>query len=128
MTGGAGAALSALPARSQTQGRETTVHPLPKSVAALGGALVLALALAGCGADDGAATSGGTAATSSAPSATSDSAAEHNEAGVTFAQEMIVHHAGAINMAELASDRAASREIKALAEKVKAAQGPEIRP
>ena len=99
------------------------MNTVPKSVAALGGALVLALALAGCGADDTAATSSGASASSSA---SSSATAQHNEADVTFAQDMIVHHASAIAMAELAPDRAASREVKALAEKVKAAQGPEI--
>ncbi|GAB3610777.1 hypothetical protein GCM10027414_29030 [Humibacter ginsengiterrae] len=43
-----------------------------------------------------------------------------------FAQMMIVHHRGAIEMADLAPSRAASQEVKDLAVKIKAAQQPEI--
>jgi uncharacterized protein (DUF305 family) len=50
----------------------------------------------------------------------------HNDPDVTFAQMMIVHHQGAIEMADLAPARAASQQVKDLAVKIKAAQGPEI--
>jgi uncharacterized protein (DUF305 family) len=50
----------------------------------------------------------------------------HNDADVTFAQMMIVHHQGAIEMADLAPARAASSQVKDLAVTIKAAQGPEI--
>ena len=52
--------------------------------------------------------------------------AEHNAADVSFAQQMIEHHRGAIEMAQLAPDRAASQEVKDLAGKIEAAQAPEI--
>jgi len=39
---------------------------------------------------------------------------------------MIIHHQGAIEMADLAVDRAGSEEVRALAERISAAQGPEI--
>ena len=39
---------------------------------------------------------------------------------------MIVHHEGAIEMADLAVERAASEEVRSLAEGISAAQGPEI--
>ena len=55
-----------------------------------------------------------------------DTAAEHNDADVTFAQEMIPHHEQPIRMAELAEARAESQEVKALAADIEAAQGPEI--
>jgi uncharacterized protein (DUF305 family) len=51
---------------------------------------------------------------------------EHNDADVTFAQEMIPHHQQAIEMADLAESRAESDEVKALANDIKGAQGPEI--
>jgi len=54
------------------------------------------------------------------------SAAEHNDADVTFAQQMIPHHEQAIEMAELARSRAQSQEVKDLAADIEAAQGPEI--
>jgi uncharacterized protein (DUF305 family) len=87
------------------------------AVAVLAGAL----ALAGC------------SSTSPAPAPASPSsptaapvAAEHNAADVTFAQSMIPHHAQAIAMASQASSRAASAQVKDLASRIEAAQGPEI--
>ncbi len=69
-----------------------------------------ALALTACGEDaDSAAGSAG-----------------HNEADVTFAQDMIPHHAQAVQMSKMAIDNADSEEVRALAENISAAQGPEI--
>jgi len=67
------------------------------------------LTVAACGGDDEAA-----------------SGAAHNDADVTFAQQMIPHHQQAVEMAELAETRAASQEVKDLAADVESAQGPEI--
>lgn len=53
-------------------------------------------------------------------------AASHNAQDAMFAQMMIVHHQGAIEMADLASTRAGSTQVKDLAVKIKAAQQPEI--
>ena len=58
--------------------------------------------------------------------ATTSSNAQFNDADVTFATEMIPHHQQAVEMAELAADRAPSPEIRQLAEDIEAAQGPEI--
>jgi uncharacterized protein (DUF305 family) len=52
--------------------------------------------------------------------------AEHNAADLSFAQQMIVHHQGAIQMADLAPDRATNQQVKDLAARIKAAQAPEI--
>jgi len=65
----------------------------------------------------------GSAMMSAAPSAAD---AQHNAADLAFAQQMIVHHQGAIEMADLAPTRAASQQVKDLAVRIKAAQGPEI--
>jgi len=65
----------------------------------------------------------GSAMMSAAPS-TADG--QHNAADVAFAQQMIVHHQGAIEMADLAPSRAASQQVKDLAVRIKAAQGLEI--
>ena len=54
------------------------------------------------------------------------SGAQFNDADVTFAQSMIVHHEQAVEMATMAEERASSPEVKQLAEKIAAAQGPEI--
>jgi uncharacterized protein (DUF305 family) len=45
---------------------------------------------------------------------------------VEFAQMMIIHHDGALEMAELAVERAETEEVRALAERIRAAQDPEI--
>lgn len=52
--------------------------------------------------------------------------ADHNDADTQFAQMMIVHHEGAIEMAELAVEQAEMPEVRALGERISAAQGPEI--
>lgn len=51
---------------------------------------------------------------------------DHNDADVAFATGMMPHHAQAIEMAQLAEDRAESQEVKALAADIEAAQDPEI--
>jgi uncharacterized protein (DUF305 family) len=87
------------------------------------GALALAFALTACS-DDATAPQTGTATAGS--SSSQASAEAHNDADVTFAQGMIVHHRGAIAMADLAVERAQNSDVQALAERISAAQGPEI--
>ncbi|CUR54984.1 Lipoprotein [metagenome] len=69
-----------------------------------------ALALAGCSADD---------------TPTGDTA-EHNEADVVFATDMIPHHAQALVMVDMTEGRDVSPEFAELAAGIKAAQTPEI--
>jgi uncharacterized protein (DUF305 family) len=45
---------------------------------------------------------------------------------ISFAQGMIPHHAQAVEMSDLALIHSASPQVRALAEQIKAAQGPEI--
>ena len=52
--------------------------------------------------------------------------ADHNDADVAFAQGMIPHHEQAIEMSDLALTKAGTPQVKALADRIKAAQGPEI--
>lgn len=49
-----------------------------------------------------------------------------NSADVDYARMMIRHHSQALEMTELVPDRAASSKVKRLAERIAAAQGPEI--
>jgi uncharacterized protein (DUF305 family) len=49
-----------------------------------------------------------------------------NSADVTYARMMIQHHAQALEMTELAPRHAGSARLKRLAERISAAQGPEI--
>lgn len=61
-----------------------------------------------------------------APSEESITEAAHNDADVAFAQSMVVHHEQAIEMAQLAIDRAADARVRDLAGRIEAAQAPEI--
>ncbi|MEU8324515.1 DUF305 domain-containing protein [Nonomuraea sp. NPDC048881] len=92
-------------------------------LAAAAGALVL---LAACGANDTASTAAPEATTASATASAPPSQPSFNDADVMFAQMMIPHHQQAVEMAELAPQRAKDPEIKKLAADIKAAQDPEI--
>ncbi len=72
-----------------------------------------ALALAGCA---------GEATDGSQP----ESGQNHNQADVVFLQGMIPHHEQAIEMSQLAEERAGSEQLLELAGNIEAAQGPEI--
>ncbi|WP_030182056.1 DUF305 domain-containing protein [Streptomyces violaceorubidus] len=50
-----------------------------------------------------------------------------NAADVSYARMMIQHHAQALKMTELAPEQAESGQVKKLAERISAAQGPEIK-
>lgn len=69
------------------------------------------LVLAGCGADDTSSTA---------------SSADHNDADVTFAQDMIPHHQQALVMADVAVEGASTKELQKLAGRIQDAQAPEI--
>ncbi|MFG2073982.1 DUF305 domain-containing protein [Nonomuraea maritima] len=49
-----------------------------------------------------------------------------NAADITYVQDMIVHHRQALDMALLAPNRAGNERVKGLADRIQAAQGPEI--
>ena len=92
-------------------------------------AIAATLTLAGCGSGDtpGTATAPETSAGAAAPETTQDTAAEHNDADVMFAQMMIPHHRQAVEMSEimLAKD-SISPEVRDLATEIRDAQAPEI--
>ncbi|MFE0155847.1 DUF305 domain-containing protein [Nonomuraea sp. NPDC059007] len=98
------------------------------SLGAVAGAGALIL-LTACG-GSGDAMAGHEGMSSSAPATTATASASpsasFNDADVMFAQMMIPHHEQAVEMAELATTRAADPEIKELASEIKAAQDPEI--
>lgn len=93
-------------------------------------ALTALLALSACGgaADTaGSPTSGtSTSATAGGADSQSPSAGMHNDADAAFATGMVPHHQQAVEMAGLAATRASSPEVKDLAKRISAAQGPEI--
>jgi uncharacterized protein (DUF305 family) len=98
------------------------------------GLLLFAAGLVACGGSEPGghnghmSTTGATPATSGTATQASGSAADaaFNDADVSFATGMVPHHAQAIAMADLATDRAADTQVKQLAVAVRAAQGPEI--
>ncbi|GAA1932117.1 DUF305 domain-containing protein [Streptomyces sodiiphilus] len=85
-------------------------------------AVTAAVALAACGSGE----SGSPSDSRAGVSEGQEDKKEHNAADVEFAQQMIPHHRQAVEMAELAFDRAASQEVKELAQEIKDAQDPEI--
>ncbi|MGI5484384.1 DUF305 domain-containing protein [Streptomyces lavendofoliae] len=106
----------------------------PARTAATAAAVTAALVLTACGGTDDAEPSRhaghGSAPSASAPSVSAPATAgqgAHNAADVAFAQGMIPHHRQAVEMADMARDRASATEVKELAAAIKKAQDPEIR-
>lgn len=109
-------------------------------------AAVLAAALAGCGASDDVAApaasveftagsapvvipgSPGEPTRTVAPGETGsiENPGRWNEADVEFVTRMVPHHAQALEMAALAPERSTNPQVLSLAERITAAQGPEI--
>ena len=84
----------------------------PRALAAL--TLGLALALAGCGDRDN---------DTGSPQTSGDG---HNDADVTFATDMIQHHAQALSMVDLTTGRPLDPQVEKLANDIRAAQAPAI--
>lgn len=99
-------------------------RPLPTISAAAFAVLLTVTACTSAGKQAGSNT---TSVASSGASTSPSGPAVHNDADVTFAQQMIAHHQQAIQMSDtiLGKERIDPRVIQ-LANKFKAAQGPEI--
>ncbi|MFD0374962.1 DUF305 domain-containing protein [Streptomyces sp. NPDC127112] len=102
-----------------------TTRTAARRAARTGAATTAALILAATGGITAASAAGIPALTTVAVRA-ADRADDHNQADVTFAQEMIPHHRQAIVMSQMARTHNASPEVKALALKIQKAQQPEI--
>jgi uncharacterized protein (DUF305 family) len=90
--------------------------PTHRTNCALGAlALGLALSVSACGSDD-----------TSKDSSSQVSSTKHNDADVSFATDMIQHHAQALSMVDLTVGRPLDPEVTKLAEAIREAQGPEI--
>lgn len=87
-----------------------------RALSAAAVALTLSLGATACGSEDSSDTGNSTEA----------STTEHNDADVAFASDMIEHHAQAISMVDLTADRSLDPEVEQLAERIRAAQAPEI--
>jgi len=93
-------------------------HTITSVIGAAIIALTMGVGLGACGT---------TAPTSSNDQASAPSAGPaHNQADITFAQDMIPHHAQAIAMSRLAAQRAQSPQVKDLVARIQTAQQPEI--
>ena len=84
------------------------------------GAVALAASIAACSQDVSTPRAGATT------SASATSPTQHNDADTQFAQMMIVHHQGAIEMGKLAASKGSTPDVRALGQRIVAAQGPEI--
>lgn len=84
------------------------------------------LTLAACGGDDMGGMGHDSGSDAQSTQTGSSSAGVFNDADVSFAQNMIVHHQQAVEMADLAATRAANAGVKTIATQIKAAQQPEI--
>ena len=89
------------------------------TAAMMGAALAAATVLTACGGSD----SAGSEASAASTAANGD---VFNDADVTFAQQMIPHHAQAIAMVDMTRGRDISPEVQQLADGIMAAQTPEI--
>lgn len=92
-----------------------------RTTAAAAIALIAGTALGGCGSNVSA-----PGAPAAGPATSQSAAQAHNQADVTFLQEMIPHHAQAIAMSTMAAQQASSARVKDFAARVKDAQQPEI--
>jgi uncharacterized protein (DUF305 family) len=88
-----------------------------RALSALALTLTLGAGLTACGDDTDAGSSDSSAEVSTT---------EHNDPDVTFASDMITHHAQALSMVDLTEGRPLDPEVRQLAEDIRAAQGPEI--
>ena len=96
---------------------------------AAAGAAAAALVLAGCGGSDMEGMDHGGSSGTSKPSAVASgtpASGPHNDGDIAFASGMIPHHQQAVEMADMALDKASNAEVTSLAEDIKAAQDPEI--
>lgn len=89
-------------------------------------ALAMTAAACGSGDDTSSSTSGSGATTTDGGTAAAESPEDVNDADVEFVQGMIPHHEQAIEMSEMVIANGDDPSVIALAEQIKAAQGPEI--
>ncbi|MFG3099081.1 DUF305 domain-containing protein [Streptomyces sp. NPDC048182] len=100
------------------------IRTLTRRTALAAATATAALVLAACGGDGGHDGAHGTP--SASPASPEAGAQAHNAQDVAFAQGMVPHHRQALEMAGMASGRAASAKVKDLAARIEKAQDPEI--
>lgn len=96
-------------------------HRLSRAAMGTALALTLGLSAAACGSD-----SNDSPSSSATAESQTETQGEHNQVDVTFAQNMLLHHAQAIEMVDMTEGRDLDPEVQDLAGQIEAAQGPEI--
>ncbi|MEU7531502.1 DUF305 domain-containing protein [Saccharothrix sp. NPDC042600] len=89
-------------------------------------ALTAGVVLAGCGGSDSG-SHGTTHTTTTTAGTTASASTERNDADIAFAQGMVPHHEGAIEMSGLARGRTTNPKVLDLAARIERAQDPEIK-
>jgi uncharacterized protein (DUF305 family) len=90
-------------------------------------ALAALLTVTACSSGNQAATSSSTSAGTSAASSSAPAAQAHNQADVTFAQNMIPHHQQAVQMSDIIlGKQGIDPRVVQLATQITATQGPEV--
>jgi len=84
----------------------------------------IAVTLAACNSANSSTTMTPTPPTSAAPAEGTSS--EHNQQDIDFAAAVIPHHEQAIVMSQMVDSHSSSEELRALADRIEAAQAPEI--
>ena len=126
MTEGGGAGATAPPHdKPPPPGGHRLMKPT-RSIATVMGSAALVVALAACGSGSDATAPEASQEASVDESTEASDPTAHNDADTTFAQMMVVHHEGAIEMAQLAADTGSTEEVRALGDRIATAQGPEI--
>jgi uncharacterized protein (DUF305 family) len=91
-------------------------------VGALAAAATAGLLLTGCGNK----TSSNPAPPAADSAPVTSSQQQHNQADVVFLQNMVLHHAQAITMSQIARNQASAAQVKDLAARIEAEQSPQI--
>jgi uncharacterized protein (DUF305 family) len=97
--------------------RINRVNRVTRAIGATMLTAALALTVTACGDDDSGSDTG---------ASTEVSTTKHNAADVTFASDMLQHHAQALSMVDLTMGRTLDPEVQQLAEQIREAQAPEI--
>lgn len=97
-----------------------------RTVALAIAAVVAAAVLAACSSADTATPASAGSSMAAEQSAGADSQQAGSESDITFAQLMIPHHEQAVQMADMALQKATTPEVQQLAQQIKDAQDPEI--
>ncbi|WP_406010880.1 DUF305 domain-containing protein [Streptomyces sp. NBC_00637] len=105
----------------------TRTHTRNRRAALAAVSVTAVLVLVACGGNGGDTGHAGGHRTASSSAGADATAGAHNAQDVSFAQGMVPHHRQALDMAELAADRASSAEVRDLASRIEKAQDPEIR-